>query len=74
MNRGRKIALSEEQIQRAEKAKEKILADYYHCPEVAVLFCKVDHVMFDNLKHIRFERSQTLGEGGSLCDFHYIKQ
>ena len=27
MNRGRKIALSEEQIQRAEKAKEKILAD-----------------------------------------------
>ena len=37
----------------------KDLADYYHCPEVAVLFCKVDHVMFDNLKHIRFERSQT---------------
>ena len=27
MNRGRKIALSEEQIQQAEKAKEKILAD-----------------------------------------------
>ena len=52
----------------------KELADYYHCPEVAVLFCKVDHVMFDNLKHIRFERSQTLGEGGSLCDFHYYKQ
>lgn len=49
----------------------KELADFYKCSEIAPLFCNIDHVLFDKMKTIKFERSETLGEGGKKCDFHF---
>lgn len=50
----------------------KDLAVFYNCLEIVPLFCKIDHVLFDGLKHIQFNRTQTLGNGGTMCDFHYF--
>ncbi len=47
------------------------LCEKYGCPELTGLFCKGDHFLFDDMKKIDFQRSQTLGEGGELCDFHF---
>lgn len=52
----------------------KELADFYNCPEITPLFCNIDHVLFDNMQTIKFERSQTLGEGGNMCDFHFYNK
>ncbi len=40
------------------------------CPEIAPLFCENDVYTYSNLDGIRFERSETLGQGGTKCDFH----
>ena len=45
------------------------------CPELCRIFCKNDELNFiDVSKHLYFERSQTLGEGGTCCDFHFYPQ
>ena len=42
------------------------------CPELCRIFCKNDELNFiDVSRHLYFERSQTLGEGGSCCDFRF---
>ena len=42
------------------------------CPELCRIFCRNDELNFTNVsKHLYFERSQTLGEGGNMCDFHF---
>ena len=41
-------------------------------PELCRIFCKNDELNFiDVSRHLRFERTQTLGEGGTCCDFHF---
>lgn len=41
-------------------------------PELTPIFCKVDDWMMENLPpSIRWERTQTLGRGGALCDFRW---
>ena len=44
------------------------------CPGLCALFCDVDDVTYGGLKKIGFTRSQTLGYGGSCCDFHFYKK
>ena len=42
------------------------------CPELCQIFCRNDEINFTDVsKHLYFTRSQTLGEGGSCCDFHF---
>lgn len=43
------------------------------CPEIAHIFCKNDIYAYAFLKGIVFERSETLGTGGTRCDFHLYK-
>lgn len=40
------------------------------CPELTRLFCDNDVYSYGNLPNITFARTQTLGSGGDLCDFH----
>ena len=41
-------------------------------PELAPLFCSGDGVYFDrHLPEVAFERTQTLAEGGTCCDFRF---
>lgn len=44
------------------------------CAELCSLFCDVDDVTYGGLKKIGFSRTQTLGYGGSCCDFHLFKK
>ena len=45
----------------------------YGCPEVCQFACKCDDITYSDLKHIKYERTQTLGTGGTCCDFHFTK-
>ncbi len=38
-------------------------------PELTPVFCHGDEVMYDGLKHLRFVRAGTLGQGCDRCDF-----
>ena len=44
------------------------------CPELCRLFCDVDDVTYGGLQKIGFSRSQTLGDGGSCCYFHFFRK
>lgn len=46
----------------------------YECPELCRAFCEVDDITYGNLKKIGFSRTQTLGMGGTCCDFHFYKK
>ena len=37
-------------------------------------FCESDFATYGGLPGIRFERTQTLGTGGSCCDFRFIRE
>lgn len=39
------------------------------CPELTANFCKSDEYTYGSLDGIAFERTQSLGTGGSKCDF-----
>ena len=43
------------------------------CEELCSLFCNVDDITYGGLKKIGFSRTQTLGYGGSCCDFHFYR-
>lgn len=43
----------------------------YGCDEIVHVFCKNDEYAYGNLPYIRFIRTQTLGAGGSCCDFKF---
>lgn len=43
------------------------------CPEIAHIFCNNDIYAYAYLKGITFERTQTLGSGGTKCDFYLYK-
>ena len=44
------------------------------CPEACRFFCECDNYSFGDLKKVSFRRTQTLGTGGSCCDFHFRKK
>ena len=44
------------------------------CEELCSLFCDVDNVTYGGLKKIGFSRTQTIGYGGSCCDFHFFRK
>ncbi len=43
----------------------------YDCKELAPMFCAGDYHVFGDMKRLKFYRSQTLGEGGEMCDFNF---
>lgn len=43
------------------------------CPEIAHIFCDNDIYAYAYLKGVTFERTETLGRGGSKCDFYLYK-
>lgn len=52
----------------------KEMCEKYRCPELCTVFCQSDITAFAGYEpKIRFERSGTIGEGDSHCDFHFIK-
>ena len=51
------------------KCPYKDYCDRYGCGEIVRVFCKNDEYAYGNLQGIRFIRTQTLGTGGSCCDF-----
>lgn len=44
------------------------------CPELIPVFCDSDLAVYGNLPGIRFERTETLGTGGTCCDFRFIRE
>jgi hypothetical protein len=46
----------------------------YGLPELTRHFCRLDDVLFEGVTpYVRWERTQTLGRGGELCDFRYYR-
>lgn len=46
----------------------------YGLPELTPHFCRLDDLLAaEAAASIRFERTQTLGRGGSMCDFRYAR-
>ncbi len=46
----------------------------YGLPELTRHFCLVDDELYQGMTpYIRFERTQTLGRGGKMCDFRYYR-
>ena len=43
----------------------------YNCPELCGIFCDSDDILYGTLSRMRFERTETLGAGGSSCDFRF---
>ena len=47
--------------------------EYYGAPELVPVFCRTDDLIGEALpKSIRWERSNTLAQGGEMCDFRWI--
>jgi hypothetical protein len=44
------------------------------CPEICKYFCKCDNITYGGLKTMGFKRTQTLGMGGTMCDFTFYKK
>ena len=45
----------------------------YGCPELCGQACHCDDLTYSDLHHIGYHRTQTLGTGGSCCDFRFEK-
>lgn len=46
----------------------------YGCPELTCVSCKADELSYGNLPGIVFSRTETLGCGGTRCDFHIYQE
>lgn len=46
----------------------------YGAPELAPLYCKTDDWLAEALPKVRWLRTQTLANGGELCDFRWCRQ
>lgn len=49
-------------------------AELFGTPELTFVFCDSDFAVYGNLPGIVFERTQTLGTGGTRCDFRFARQ
>jgi hypothetical protein len=46
----------------------------YGLADITSHFCRVDDYLYEGVSpYIRFERTQTIGRGGELCDFRYYR-
>lgn len=48
-------------------------ANLFHVTELIPVFCESDFATYGNLSGIIFERNETLGTGGSKCDFKFLR-
>lgn len=48
-------------------------ANLFHVSELMPIFCESDFATYGNLSGIIFERHETLGTGGSKCDFNFMR-
>lgn len=46
-------------------------AERFHVPELTPVFCESDFATYGCLSRISFQRTETLGTGGSICDFKF---
>ncbi len=49
-------------------------AKRFKVEEITVIFCESDFATYGNLSGISFERTETLGTGGSKCDFRFFRK
>lgn len=43
----------------------------YNCPEICKAFCHTDDLAYGNMhKYLKWNRTQTIGQGGKVCDFN----
>ena len=42
-------------------------------PKCRPMFCHSDIINYGNLHNIDFKRTQTLCQGGKMCDFCFVK-
>ena len=49
-------------------------ANAFNVPELMHIFCESDFATYGNLTGITFERTETLGTGGTKCDFKFFKK
>lgn len=45
----------------------------FNVPELIAVFCESDFITYGNLDGISFQRTETLGTGGSKCDFRFFR-
>ncbi len=50
------------------------LCHKYDSKEFAPVFCGGDYFVFDDMKKLEFSRTETIGEGGQICDFHFTNK
>lgn len=73
------------QFENYEVSKSVLKMDMTACPycryaklfgttELTPVFCDSDFATYGNLPGIKFERTQTLGTGGSRCDFQFMRE
>ena len=66
------------------KSDAYIAVDYTKCgltnwfrdqgvPEIAPIACEGDYIQFALWKGLRFERTQTIANGGEICDMRFVK-
>lgn len=44
----------------------------HQCPELTMIFCRLDDVMYGNIPNLSWARTQTIGNGDEICDFCFI--
>ncbi len=68
-----------------EADKKRMQMDMTMCPyvkyakrfqvdELMPVFCNSDFATYGNLSKISFRRAETLGTGGSMCDFKFVRK
>ncbi|MBP3542687.1 MAG: L-2-amino-thiazoline-4-carboxylic acid hydrolase [Lachnospiraceae bacterium] len=48
-------------------------AKRFQVDELTAVFCESDFAAYGNLSNISFRRTETLGTGGSKCDFKFVR-
>jgi len=48
-------------------------AKRFQVDELMMVFCNSDFATYGNLSKISFRRTETLGTGGSMCDFKFVR-
>jgi hypothetical protein len=43
----------------------------YEVPELIILFCQSDDMVYGDIPNVKWERSKTIGLGAEVCDFRF---
>ena len=46
----------------------------YGIPELTSVFCHVDDIIYDSLPGADFVYTQQIGNGGSCCDYSFVRK